>query len=479
MKKILLLMLMLISTSMMWAVEQTPPPEVEWEVTDDSVIIRASGEGEVILYVSDEVVENPYAIAREDEDYTVFAYATAQAEGMTISEPTVKEITIPKSTKPHDHEHGCWLLMLDRNNNEIWKEMLHDYSGDYSCIQRMNCYIFGCSYYWDSQLYEFKPIDRNIPSRNYQGKEDIITYDARFCFVIDGVRYGPENNYTEVTFGNALSNPLVRSNNFYTMMTGTIVNVGVAFDDDGKAYAYVGQVGWDGGPAYLSDKDNFPDPHKVGCWLLMLDRNNNEIWQQMEFYDGDYICFLEPYCYIFGCTYLWHSYFCDYTPIDNNIPSRPFYLDYLGYPNYSNLIVNDARVCIVIDGVRYGPEENYSETVPADALANPLIETNNYYTIMTGFKSYFGLAFDDERNAYLYLAFGGFGGSSLPFEKNFPAPLFITGDVNCDNEVNIADVNALSDMILSGNSSSIGDVNGDGEINISDINAIIDIIQGH
>ena len=53
------------------------------------------------------------------------------------------------------------------------------------------------------------------------------------------------------------------------------------------------------------------------------------------------------------------------------------------------------------------------------------------------------------------------------------------GDVNGDREVNIADVNAVIDIILGGNSNtSSGDVNGDGEVNIADINAIIDIILG-
>ena len=51
------------------------------------------------------------------------------------------------------------------------------------------------------------------------------------------------------------------------------------------------------------------------------------------------------------------------------------------------------------------------------------------------------------------------------------------GDVNGDNEVNIADVNVAIDMILGGNSSTpAADVNGDGEINIADINAVINII---
>ena len=51
------------------------------------------------------------------------------------------------------------------------------------------------------------------------------------------------------------------------------------------------------------------------------------------------------------------------------------------------------------------------------------------------------------------------------------------GDVNRDLEVNIADINAVINIILGGNTSSAAaDVNGDGEITIADINAVIDII---
>jgi hypothetical protein len=53
------------------------------------------------------------------------------------------------------------------------------------------------------------------------------------------------------------------------------------------------------------------------------------------------------------------------------------------------------------------------------------------------------------------------------------------GDVNLDGEVNIADVNALLDIILQGSGySPAADVNGDCEVNIADINAVIDIILG-
>ena len=49
-------------------------------------------------------------------------------------------------------------------------------------------------------------------------------------------------------------------------------------------------------------------------------------------------------------------------------------------------------------------------------------------------------------------------------------------DVNGDGEVNIADVNMLIDIVLSGEENARGDVNGDHEINIADINTVIDAI---
>ena len=54
------------------------------------------------------------------------------------------------------------------------------------------------------------------------------------------------------------------------------------------------------------------------------------------------------------------------------------------------------------------------------------------------------------------------------------------GDVNCDGEVSISDINAVIDILLGGSADvetqRRADVNGDGEVSISDINAVIDIL---
>ncbi|MBQ9577313.1 MAG: dockerin type I repeat-containing protein [Muribaculaceae bacterium] len=52
----------------------------------------------------------------------------------------------------------------------------------------------------------------------------------------------------------------------------------------------------------------------------------------------------------------------------------------------------------------------------------------------------------------------------------------LKGDVNGDGEVNIADINAVIDTILTGDTNARADVNGDSEVNIADVNSLIDYL---
>lgn len=54
-------------------------------------------------------------------------------------------------------------------------------------------------------------------------------------------------------------------------------------------------------------------------------------------------------------------------------------------------------------------------------------------------------------------------------------PINLHGDVNGDEEINIADVNLIIDAILSGQTDDTLDLNSDGEINIVDVNYLIDL----
>lgn len=66
--------------------------------------------------------------------------------------------------------------------------------------------------------------------------------------------------------------------------------------------------------------------------------------------------------------------------------------------------------------------------------------------------------------------------NSISIEDLTPETV-LEGDVNHDGEVNIADVNALLDIVLTGSSDNDrADVNHDGEVNIADVNTLIDIV---
>ena len=62
--------------------------------------------------------------------------------------------------------------------------------------------------------------------------------------------------------------------------------------------------------------------------------------------------------------------------------------------------------------------------------------------------------------------------ANMPPDEQQP----VMGDVNLDGEVNIADINVVINVILSGLANPAADVNHDGEVNIADINYIINLI---
>ena len=126
-----------------------------------------------------------------------------------------------------------------------------------------------------------------------------------------------------------------------------------------------------------------------------------------------------------------------------------------------------------------------SETFPTRTSYNGTLDGGVFETPQLGTIKGAGKLVDGKtyyvrgRFAYRTLA----GGTTTQYTdycdvRSFVYREGITGDVNGDGEVNIADVNAVIDMILSGNSQPDGDVNGDGEVNIADVNAIIAIILG-
>ena len=134
-----------------------------------------------------------------------------------------------------------------------------------------------------------------------------------------------------------------------------------------------------------------------------------------------------------------------------------------------------ANICELGEGQSLGGMTKYWK-IPADSLG----KVNDSGLRVHCFAVEYGM--DDEGyeevtlftfKAYNGMAVYKIGRNVSAGEEPQPGT---PGDVNGDGEVNIADVNAVMDLILSGKTSASGDVNGDSEVNIADVNAVIDLI---
>ena len=143
------------------------------------------------------------------------------------------------------------------------------------------------------------------------------------------------------------------------------------------------------------------------------------------------------------------------------------------------------------DVVRYEPVEGVSslrvqisssESFPTRTSYNGTLE-GTFETPQLGTIKGSGKLSDGQtyyvraRYAYRKLATG----NTMQYTDYCPIRSFvyheaITGDVNHDGEITIADINVIIDAILAGSYLKAADVNGDGEVTIADINVIIGLI---
>ena len=208
MKKFLFLLLMLMSLNWAQAIETTAVPVVIVDIIDEAYIINAIGDGEVILYVNDEAVENPYSIARPElgeEAITYYVYATAREPGKKMSESEVMPVVVePKEGEfPDPHLQGVWIVTTDVEGYEQWRELMFD-DGDFTTTLR--------TYY--SRYGGFNPETDPRP---------VIP----FYLVIDGIRYGAPTPHQSIDFITTFNNPVIQTFNSYTIPVGFVYFIGI------------------------------------------------------------------------------------------------------------------------------------------------------------------------------------------------------------------------------------------------------------
>ena len=224
---------------------ETPAPEIVETMTDDALLITATGEGTVTLYVqtidneTGEMTTETYegegtvsaVIPRGEEAYFINYWAVAQAN--EDAEPGSTEVAyfveVPaKEIIPVDpsHEQGVWIVTFLAGGEEFWQEMLPS-NEDYTCIVRFSYGNYGTF-----------PYDPN----KSMAENDAMRPDMPFYIVIDGVRYGAAEDGTLCVLGTALSNELYENENLYVLehALGRVYNMGVAIDelDPSKKYVY-------------------------------------------------------------------------------------------------------------------------------------------------------------------------------------------------------------------------------------------------
>ena len=212
-KKFLLSVLLLASTSMVWALDVTVSPEIIFDVEEECVIITAVGEGEVCLYLDGELVDNPCVIDRGGEDVVVVVTATAQGEGMAISEITIMEIVIPALEETYDpHENGYWIVLRDRFGRDVWYELSDWFGENVSYVTNLSLHYSRYGGY-DPETTDLDEIPM-VP----------------FYVVIDGVRYGAQTPDKEPVYGIASENVLFEGENCFVVPVGYFYTFGVELD---------------------------------------------------------------------------------------------------------------------------------------------------------------------------------------------------------------------------------------------------------
>ncbi len=230
---------------------ETPAPEITTELTDDALVITATGEGTVTLYVqyidneTGEMTTETYEgegtvtqeIPRGEEDTFINYWAVAQADEDAVPGTTGVEYFVEVPAKevtpvdPEHHDEGVWIVTISLDGlTEWWHEMMPS-EGDWTCIVR-NRY---------GELGHFEAYDPNKTNE----ENDALRPDIHYYIVIDGVRYGAEEDGAITVLGESVYNPLFVNENTYVLEhgLGRTYNMGVAIDEmTGEIYGVYAAV---------------------------------------------------------------------------------------------------------------------------------------------------------------------------------------------------------------------------------------------
>ncbi len=216
---------------------ETPAPVVETELTDEALVITATGEGHVILFV--QYIDNETGamtteqyegegtvtvnVPRAEENTYINYWASAQADdeavpGVTEAEYYV-EVPAAEEVGPVDpHATGWWIVLTQANGEEVWYELHEGTDGSFVTTVTLNYGDYG-TFYWDPE----KSAEENNVNRP----------NVPYYFVVDGQVWGAPEDGKATLMGeaaNTMSNPLYENANHYTVPVGYSYVLGIYVD---------------------------------------------------------------------------------------------------------------------------------------------------------------------------------------------------------------------------------------------------------
>ena len=394
-------------------VTATPTINVEDNAEGEYLVISATGDGTVKLYIDGMQVSNPFQYNYQDEEHEIIITATAQEEGKEISETATLTYTVPaKAVEPPVTEQTEKPVITSEDDADLQVVHVTATGNGHICL------------FWDDQLMAegngtatwdipygedpegeeygvsataqeegklvsdyalatiFVPGKEVTPPAPYQTPAPELTYVVND----DAVVFTATGEGTVTIYINELraAEPVATGEGTatYTIARGeedVYVSAWATAQRDEEALVGISESQYVLIPAL--EQVGPQDPHAEGMWLVLIDKNGEPVYVELTPGQGAQVALDYP-------TYGGYNAEMD--------PENP-----------------DVRYYFLIDGVRYGAEVEDDVTNMGDmaqTLQNPLVEGENCYVIPTGYNYLIGVYVASDGSMFVMCAQAGFTG---------------------------------------------------------------------
>lgn len=360
--------MLLMTVSIAWAREKTAPPAIYTEeILEYGVFVVAYGNGHICLYVEDILVaegedEAVYDVECSEFEKEYRLSATAQEEGKEVSEPVYYTVYVP-AQKWLAVDAPEILTYMDPEMVYVdiaWPETIGNqvYTGQYeyirpACDQADESYIVEAyteaNYPYAESAHAIATIE--VPAQD-PGWRAVAAPSVEYIIDLDKVIvridwptttgnhvYTGEYEYARPAYGQP-------DESYYAE---AYTEADYPYEESAHAYLHINVPAMDG-------PYNPSDPHMEGYWVVTIDKNGEEIWNElMRRITDDWGTSISLDYAIYG----------GYIPDVDPVRQVPFYF--------------------VIDGVRWGASSNEQEAVLSNCWSNQLYEGGGFYTMPVGY----------------------------------------------------------------------------------------------